>query len=98
MGEHKRKGRNMIPMKSVPPTPEMKAARDAMLAAVKPYADAIGGDGMLAVAAYTVGQLIALQDQRRVTPAMALKLVSDNIEAGNQQAMAEVASAGGLPS
>jgi len=95
MGEHKRKGRYMTPMKTVQPTPEMEAARQAMIAAIRPYADALGGHGMLACAAYTVGQLIALQDQRTMTSRMALDLVSANIEAGNQAAMAEVKSAGG---
>lgn len=98
MGEHKRKGRDVTPMKGVTPTPEMEAARLAMIAAVKPYADALGATGMLACAAYTVGQLIALQDQRSVTPAMAIDLVQANIEAGNQHAMAEVMAAGGRPS
>ena len=98
MGEHKRKSRDVTPMKTVRPTPEMEAARQAMIAAIRPYADTLGGAGMLACAAYTVGQLIALQDQRSVTPAMAIDLVQANIEAGNQHAMAEVMSADGRPS
>ena len=52
---------------------------------------------MLAGASQIVGTLIALQDQRKMTPDMALAVVQANIEAGNQQAMAEVMRAGGVP-
>ncbi len=40
---------------------------------------------MLAVAGNMVGKLIAMQDQRKVTPAEALEIVSLNIEYGNKQ-------------
>lgn len=62
---------------------------------MRPYADAIGGAGLLAVVAYTVGQIIAMQDQRVMTTDMVCDLVSENIEAGNQQAIAEVSSTTG---
>lgn len=52
---------------------------------------------MLAVLAHTTGACIALQDQRRVTPELAMDVVAKNIEAGNRDAMAEVSSAGGKP-
>ena len=42
---------------------------------------------LLAVAAYTVGQLIALQDQRTTTPDMAMEIVARNIELGNSEAI-----------
>jgi hypothetical protein len=45
---------------------------------------------MLAVAANMLGKMIALQDQRTITPAMAMKTVAANIEMGNQQAMDEL--------
>lgn len=40
---------------------------------------------MLAVAANMVGKLIALQDQRVVTPGQALDVVTANIKIGNAQ-------------
>ena len=95
MGEHKRKGRNMIPMKVITPSAKPQACRDAMINAIRKEAADMDASEVLAIAAYTVGQLIALQDQRKMTPAMALKVISDNIEAGNLQAQAEVKSAGG---
>ena len=45
---------------------------------------------MLAVTAQLVGTLIALQDQQKMTPEMAMDLVAKNIEAGNQEAIANV--------
>lgn len=47
---------------------------------------------LLAVAANMLGKLIALQDQRTTTPAMAMKVVSANIEHGNQSVIAELAT------
>ena len=45
---------------------------------------------MLALTAQLVGNLIAMQDQTKVTPAMAMDLVASNIEEGNQTAVAEL--------
>lgn len=42
---------------------------------------------ILAIVSQFVGQLIALQDQRRITPDMAMQIVSENIEIGNQAAL-----------
>lgn len=74
----------MAKMKSIPASPAIESAYQAMLAALKPYADTLGPAGMLAVAANLVGKLIAMQDQRTMTPAMAIELVVQNIESANQ--------------
>ena len=50
---------------------------------------------VLALLAHTAGACIAWQDQRKMTPEMAMSLVADNIQAGNREAMAEVMSVGG---
>lgn len=76
--------------KLTPTGPAEKAARDAVLAAMQPYADALGSEKMLAVLAYTVGQLVALQDQRKMTPDMAMTIVGQNIEQGNADAIAQM--------
>jgi hypothetical protein len=47
---------------------------------------------MLGIAANMVGKMIALQDQRRHGPDEIMTLVAKNIEEGNQQAIAMVAS------
>lgn len=74
--------------KLVPTSAAEQAARDAAIAAIRPYADELGSDRMLAVLAYTVGQLLAFQDQRTMTPAKAMALISSNIEQGNADAIA----------
>ena len=53
---------------------------------------------LLALLAHTTGACIAYQDQRAMTAEQAMELVFRNIEAGNAEALAEVMSAGGLPS
>jgi hypothetical protein len=78
------------------PTPKHLAMRDEMIAVIRKHGSHLPADEILAIAAYTVGQIVALQDQRTMTPAMAMEIVASNIEAGNQQAQAEVKSAGGL--
>jgi hypothetical protein len=80
--------------KSQEPTPQHKAFRDDLIAAMRKHGH-LRADELLAMAAYVVGQLIALQDQRKMTPAMAMELVAKNIEAGNQHTLTEVLSAGG---
>lgn len=75
----------MAKMKTIPVTPEAEACRQAILAAIRPYADKLGAPGMLAVASALVGQLIALQDQRTMTRKMALEIVAANIEGANQE-------------
>jgi hypothetical protein len=42
---------------------------------------------ILAITAQFVGQLIALQDHRKITPEMAMQIVGENIEIGNQAAL-----------
>jgi hypothetical protein len=42
---------------------------------------------ILAIVSQFVGQLIALQDQRKITSDMALQIVQENIEIGNQAAL-----------
>ena len=58
--------------------------RDAIIRAMEPFAEKIGPVGMLAVASTVVGQLIAMQDQRTMTPEMAMNLVCKNMEEANK--------------
>ena len=60
-----------------------------MIAALKKHGDKLSAVEMLALVSHLVGHLIALQDQRKVTPDLALKLVKENIERGNKEAIAE---------
>jgi uncharacterized protein (DUF3084 family) len=62
------------------------AFREDLIALLRKYDD-LRADEMLGVAAYFVGQLIALQDQRVFDSASVMQLVTQNIQAGNQQAV-----------
>ena len=77
MGQHK--------LKRTIPSDRHKAIRDKLIAILKEHADKDGlsAQEMLALAAHTVGQLIALQDQRKITPKMAMEIVARNIQQGN---------------
>ena len=82
-------------LKIVESTDRHKRVRDAVLATLKREGGYMPAEELLAVMAYTCGQLIALQDQRKMTAQMALDLVYRNMERGNQAAFAEAVSAGG---
>ena len=73
-------------MKSYQPTPELIAAMDDTKGVIGRHQH-LSAQHLLAVASQFVGNLIALQDQRKMTPAMAMELVSRNIEIGNQVAV-----------
>lgn len=62
---------------------------------VNKHADKLTSLEVLAVAANMVGKLIALQDQRSVSPEMALSVVSLNIEHGNQQVLNQLQQSDG---
>lgn len=47
---------------------------------------------LLAVAANMVGKLVAMQDQRTITPKRAMEIVAANIELGNQQVFSDLAT------
>lgn len=85
----------MSKMKTVPTSPEAEACRQALLAAIRPYADKLGAQGMLAVASALVGQLVAMQDQRTMTQKMAMEIVVRNIEAANAEVLANLHDAPG---
>lgn len=71
--------------------PEHEVAYQDLCALVNRHADKLTAMELLAVAANMVGKLIALQDQRTVTSAMAMDLVAKNIETGNRQAFEQIA-------
>lgn len=76
----------MTSLSSFSATPRHRAARRAMIDALRPFDD-LSAEELLAVAAAFVGQMIALQDQTKITPEQAMDLVARNIEAGNMAAI-----------
>ena len=75
--------------------PEHEVAYQDLCALVNKHADRLSTLELLAVAANMLGKLVALQDQRKVTPSMAMEIVAQNIEYGNQQALAQITQSKG---
>lgn len=82
-----------IAMKLQTPSEPHLRMRNLVLALIQKEATDMPAEEILALLSYTVGQLIAFQDQRRFTPDMAMAIVQANIEAGNRQAMEGVLQA-----
>ena len=70
--------------------PEHEVAYQDLCVLLNRHADKLSALELLAVAANMLGKLLALQDQRKVTPTQAMEIVAQNIERGNQQALAQV--------
>ncbi len=82
----------MSTLKMHPAKPVHLAARNAMLEALYGFAEMTAVE-MLAVTAQLVGNLIAYQDQRAMSPDQAMELVTQNILAGNALAIHETLGA-----
>lgn len=82
-------------IKTAQPTAKHLAYRKALTDALEKFKDELRADEMLAVTAHLVGQIIAVQDQRAMTPSMAMQIVSQNIEAGNRSVLDGLESQGG---
>lgn len=70
-------------LNSTPPSPVVIEARLAMLEALRPFADRLEVIEIIAVLSQTLGQMLALLDQRQFTPAQAMQVVEENLVAGN---------------
>lgn len=73
-----------------PSKPEHEVFYQDLVKLLDKHAGKLPAIEMLAVAANLVGKLLAMQDQRKVTPALAVETVARNIEQGNQQAIEEL--------
>jgi hypothetical protein len=77
-------------MRNFATTPAHEKLRDEYLAAIKRHAATMPAEEILAVTSVFLGQLIAVQDQRRFTPDAVMTLVSQNIELGNRNAIVDL--------
>lgn len=75
--------------------PEHEAAYQDICALVNKHANKLSSSELLAVAANMLGKLVALQDQRSMSPAMAMEIVAQNIEHGNKQVLKQLAKSSG---
>lgn len=69
---------------------EHEVAYQELVALVRRHAGKLSSLELLAVAANMVGKLVAMQDQRTVTPAEAMDVVLKNMEHGNQQVVTQL--------
>lgn len=71
-----------------------RVAYEEVMALLKKHTADVSALEMLAVAANLVGKLIALQDKRTTTVALAMKTIEKNIQIGNAEAIAMLGSIG----
>lgn len=71
-------------MKLVATTDKHEGFRQELIDVFRRRQDTVPSDQMLAIASHFVGQLIALQDQRKVTPQEAMQIVTENLAEGNR--------------
>lgn len=81
--------------KSVQPTPDMEAFREDWLKLLDKHVGHLDSAEMVALGAYSIGQMMALMDARKWTPDMVMEMISKNIEAGNAQALADAGTFAG---
>ena len=81
--------------KIMPASRQHEDLRNGFIAAIRKSAPDMPADEILAVVCVFVGQLVAMQDQRRFTPASIMELVSYNIEAGNKMVIEDLFKAKG---
>ncbi len=82
-------------LKSVAPIDRHKQIRDRILETIRKDMGDMKAEEILAIVSYTVGQLVALLDQRKFTSDMAMQIVAANIEAGNAYVIAGLSEIGG---
>lgn len=70
--------------------PEHEIAYQELTEILRKHAGHLSGVEMLAIAANMVGKIIAMQDQRKVSPAMAMEIVARNIEVGNKHIIGNI--------
>jgi len=71
--------------RSVAPNTQQMAFRKGIEQAIRAHGAALDATEILAVLAHCLGQVIALQDQRRYTPDQVMQVVQANIEQGNKE-------------
>ncbi|MEN3144621.1 hypothetical protein ABDF71_21765 [Ochrobactrum sp. WV_118_8] len=66
------------------------AFMDDLKAVLKKHGEDLTASEMLAICAQLTGQVLALQDQRAMSPEMGIQIIGQNLEIGNSRAIEEV--------
>jgi len=72
-------------MRRIEPTAAHRAFRDDMIEVLRKHGASLASWELLALSAHLTGQIIALQDQRTMSPEAAMNIVAENIEKGNKE-------------
>lgn len=75
--------------------PEHEVAYQDLCRLVNKHASKLTSLELLAVASNMLGKLVALQDQRTISPSKAMEIVAQNIERGNKQVLDQLANSKG---
>ena len=75
--------------------PEHEVLYQDLCKLIGKHGDKVSAQEMLAVAANMLGKLVAMQDQRVMSPAMAMEIVAQNLEHGNKMAVDQLANSKG---
>lgn len=76
-------------------SPEHEVAYQDLCALASKHAGKLSSMELLAIAANMLGKLMAMQDQRTVTSAIAMEVVIQNLQQGNQQAIEQLMNSKG---
>lgn len=74
-------------LKTVSPDARLTGLRETLIRTIQEEFADIRPEHAVAVLSHTVGQIIAMCDQTKVTPSMMMKVVQVNLEAGNKLAI-----------
>lgn len=75
--------------------PEQEVAYQDLVQLMRKHSDKLTALEMLAVAANLVGKLVAMQDQRTITPQLAMETVALNLDAGNRDVLDQLSKTAG---
>lgn len=81
--------------KRIETKPEHEVAYQDLVQLVRKHADKLTAAELLAIAANILGKLMAMQDQRTMTPNRAMEIVAENIECGNKQVLDDLTKSRG---
>ena len=77
-------------LKLTTPNAQHLKIRDAIIEAIRTDGADLSAIEILAVISYTVGQIIAIQGQHTFSPSEAMRVVAENISAGNSDAIERI--------
>lgn len=79
------------------PNQKHEALHQDLVDVLKKHTGELSSAEVLAVASVMVGQIIALQDQRTMSPEKAIEIVMRNIELGNAGVLEQLSRPDGVP-